>query len=188
LLIYNFVFRFIGLLVLYPSKFGVGFATDEDLASLVHLWAVIGHQLGMKDEYNWCLEGLDALRRRGADFVQTYILPQLKKVDSNWEHMSRVMAEGVGLYSLGVTFEVVLLYFLWVLDVPTDNLWKITSWSSRITFTLTRLLITVFAYFPGVKSFLQWLYVSNVSAAMKADKKWMENAQEKSILYQKNFL
>jgi len=174
---------------MYPEQLGVVGATDEDLEGLVHLWAVIGHLLGLQDKYNWCLEGLDAVRSRGATLMKSFILPNLKNADADWEHMSRAMAEGVGLYMPSVSFEKLLLYLFWLLDVPADQVWKATPWSKRLWFLFTRFMLTNFIYyFPGVKSFFNWLYKTSTQKAKKADSKWLDMAKEKSIAYEKKFI
>jgi hypothetical protein len=60
-------------MILYPKKVGAVEATDEELEGLVHLWAVIGHLLGIKDEYNLCLGGLELCRQRCRAFVEASV-------------------------------------------------------------------------------------------------------------------
>jgi hypothetical protein len=64
---------FIGLMVLYPQKLGAFDATTEELEGLVHLWAVLGHLLGMKDEYNICAGGLALCRQKCRAFVDSVV-------------------------------------------------------------------------------------------------------------------
>lgn len=41
---------FVALLISYPERFGVHYATDEDLEAFCYLWRSIGYQLGIEDE------------------------------------------------------------------------------------------------------------------------------------------
>ncbi|CAB3373291.1 Hypothetical predicted protein [Cloeon dipterum] len=95
-------FMFIGMVVTNPEKLGIVFYTEEDLEALVHLWAVLGYMIGIKDEYNLCIDGLSSFRERGKALRKACILPSLKNVDGQWEHMSRCMAQGtVAIYTPG---------------------------------------------------------------------------------------
>jgi hypothetical protein len=64
-------------MVLYPKKLGAFDATKEELEGLVHLWAVLGHILGIKDEYNICLGGLELCKQKCRALVDTVVSPEL---------------------------------------------------------------------------------------------------------------
>jgi hypothetical protein len=53
-------FAAVGLLSLFPQRYGIRVQdcpdTAEDLRCYIHLWALIGRQLGMEDRFNVCLE------------------------------------------------------------------------------------------------------------------------------------
>jgi len=60
-------------MVLYPKKLGAINATEEELEGLVHLWAVIGHLLGIQDEFNLCLGGLDLCVQKCRAMVDAWV-------------------------------------------------------------------------------------------------------------------
>jgi hypothetical protein len=64
-------------MVLYPKKLGAFDATNEELEGLVHLWAVLGHILGIKDEYNICLGGLEPCTQKCRALVDTVVSTEL---------------------------------------------------------------------------------------------------------------
>jgi hypothetical protein len=172
---------------MFPKKLGIVDATEEDLEGLVHLWAVLGHYLGIKDEYNWCLEGLESLQRRGRSLVHSFMLPSMKSADANWEHMTRAVAEGVHMYLPATTFEQVLLHLFWVLDVPMPGLWKSVSWYHKFLYYLNIFMLKVAIYLPGMRSFLNWQYSTSVAMADKANPKWIETVKKRANLYEEKF-
>jgi len=60
-------------MVLYPEKLGAFDATNKELEGLVHLWAVLGHLLGIKDEYNICLGGLELCKQKCRAFADSVV-------------------------------------------------------------------------------------------------------------------
>jgi hypothetical protein len=53
-------------MVLYPEKLGAFDATNKELEGLVHL-------LGIKDEYNICLGGLELCKQKCRAFVDAVV-------------------------------------------------------------------------------------------------------------------
>lgn len=47
-------FAFVGVLVLFPHKFGATYASDDELRGFIHFWRCIGYLLGIEDRFNFC--------------------------------------------------------------------------------------------------------------------------------------
>ena len=54
-------FGFMGYAIVRPHMLGIKHNNDEDREGFVHLWAVIGSLLGIKDEFNMCLLPLEVV-------------------------------------------------------------------------------------------------------------------------------
>lgn len=54
-------FGFMGYALVRPHLLGIKYDNKEDREAFVHLWAVIGHMLGVKDEFNMCLHPLEVV-------------------------------------------------------------------------------------------------------------------------------
>jgi hypothetical protein len=54
-------FGFMGYAIVKPHLLGIKHDCDEDREAFVHLWAVICSMLGIKDEFNLCLQPLNVL-------------------------------------------------------------------------------------------------------------------------------
>lgn len=54
-------FGFMGYALVRPHLLGIKHDNDEDREAFVHLWAVIGYMLGIKDEFNMCLHPLNVV-------------------------------------------------------------------------------------------------------------------------------
>jgi hypothetical protein len=54
-------FGFMGYALIRPDFLGIHHGNDEDREGFVHLWAVVGSLLGIKDEFNLCLHQLSVV-------------------------------------------------------------------------------------------------------------------------------
>lgn len=54
-------FGFMGYALVKPHLLGIQHDNVEDREAFVHLWAVIGYMLGIKDEFNMCLHPLEVV-------------------------------------------------------------------------------------------------------------------------------
>lgn len=55
------VFGFLGYALIRPHLLAIRNDNDEEREGFVHLWAVIGSMLGIKDEFNMCLHRLEVV-------------------------------------------------------------------------------------------------------------------------------
>lgn len=123
-------FAFMGLIVVYPREFGVHWATEEDLAAFCHFWRVLGHLLGIEDEYNFCRGNLDEIRERTTCLINTVFKPKLRDVVCEWEHMTRCLVAGISYYLPAPPFILTVLRLTDLLRIPmprvraTLGIWK----------------------------------------------------------------
>lgn len=54
-------FGFMGFALVRPHLLAIKHDNDDDREAFVHFWAVIGHMLGIKDEFNMCLHPLEVV-------------------------------------------------------------------------------------------------------------------------------
>lgn len=54
-------FGFMGYALVRPHMLGIRYDNKDDREAYVHLWAVFGHLLGIKDEFNMCLHPLEVV-------------------------------------------------------------------------------------------------------------------------------
>ena len=110
-------FAFVGLVILYPQKFGSVDATDQDLEGFIHFWKCIGYLLGIDDNFNFCREDdLNFTRQLSRQFIEHLIKPSFKVLSLEYEHMSRAIAQGARSYHPGLTFESLFLYNAFVIE------------------------------------------------------------------------
>lgn len=54
-------FGFMGYAIVRPEMLGINGADEKGREGFVHVWAVIGSLLGIKDEFNICLHSLEVV-------------------------------------------------------------------------------------------------------------------------------
>uniref|UniRef100_A0A1B6L0P3 Uncharacterized protein n=1 Tax=Graphocephala atropunctata TaxID=36148 RepID=A0A1B6L0P3_9HEMI len=178
-------FGFVGLMVMYPNKFGAGSATEEELDGFVHLWRGLGYLLGIEDKYNFCNGSLEEVRQRGHSLVDKWAKPSFQHITEDWEHMSRCMIEGISYYVPGVTFEVSLLYLCWVLDIPAPRVYASLSWWQTFMFMLTKVTMTFTMRLPGMVQFHNWLIGRALTRASAFTPEQLKKLETRTYQYEK---
>ncbi|RLU14677.1 hypothetical protein DMN91_013044 [Ooceraea biroi] len=64
------------------------------------MWRCYGYFLGIADEYNFCRGSFEEIKQRTQDFYQCWIIPNLRDITPEWEHMTRCIIESMNYYSL----------------------------------------------------------------------------------------
>lgn len=177
-------FGFVGLMLLYPDKFGAHRATDEELEAFAHLWRAIGYYLGIKDKYNFCKGDLPEIRQRCTDVLDHWIKPNLCEITEDWEHMSRCMTEGVSYYVPGVTFEASFKYLCWILDLQTPKFDSRMSLMQSFGFHTNQFVMCYLAKVPFILNFLNWTIKFAIKKASKEDLVRWAKLEKKTYSYQ----
>ncbi|KAE8748009.1 hypothetical protein FOCC_FOCC005204 [Frankliniella occidentalis] len=98
-------FAFSGLLVTFPERFGLHGNLEREL---------------------------DAFCHRTRDVLEYLVRPRLRTVNRDWEHMLRVLFEGLGLYVPGTSFDASMLFLMETMGVPAPRLSAQLSRNSRL--------------------------------------------------------
>lgn len=177
-------FGFVGLMLLYPDKFGACNATDEELEAFAHLWKAIGYYLGIKDKYNFCKGDLKEIQQRCSNVLAYWIKPNLTDITQDWEHMSRCMTEGVSYYVPGVNFESSFKYLCWILDIETPKLDSKMTVVQSWTFYTNKLVMCYLTKVPFILDFLNWTVRVAIKKATKNDADKLAKLQKKTYSFQ----
>ncbi|XP_045539274.1 uncharacterized protein LOC106715639 [Papilio machaon] len=89
------MFGTIGLGILKPDRFGIRQEEPEDWEAFNHFWKVIGYMLGMEDRYNMCRKNVQETREVCRLILERVYTPCLENVPEYFEHMARVMMDGM---------------------------------------------------------------------------------------------
>ncbi|XP_013143628.1 PREDICTED: uncharacterized protein LOC106107347 [Papilio polytes] len=88
-------FGVIGLGILKPDRFGVRQEDPQDWEGWNHFWGVVGYMIGLEDKYNMCRRTMDETRQVCRMILDQVYTPCLENVPEYFEHMSRVMLDGM---------------------------------------------------------------------------------------------
>jgi ER-bound oxygenase mpaB/B'/Rubber oxygenase, catalytic domain len=59
-------FGFMGFALVRPHLLGIRHSNKKDREGFVHVWAVLGYMLGIKDEFNMCLHPIEVVEMQVA--------------------------------------------------------------------------------------------------------------------------
>ncbi|XP_067203221.1 uncharacterized protein [Linepithema humile] len=132
---------FISSLILWPEDMGVK-ATNDDLEAYCHMWRCYGYFLGIEDEHNFCRGSLEEIRQRMKDLYQYWIIPNLKDVTPEWEHMTRCLIVPFNYYPfIYMPYKVMILIATDLLNLNMLHLYKSLSYSEWCAYKIWKFLL-----------------------------------------------
>ncbi|XP_012279841.1 uncharacterized protein LOC105699435 [Orussus abietinus] len=173
-------FGFLGLVILHPQRFGIHYASDEDLEAFCHLWRGLGYLLGIEDEYNFCRGNLQDVQQRSRDLIEFWVKPNLRNVIPEWEHLMRCVVEGVRYYFPGSSFEIALYYLTDVLELHMPRLYASMSYRSCIRLFILKVMFSFASRFRRVQNFLNRWLNDAIDRAMNFTNEELEERRERS--------
>ncbi|GFG32710.1 hypothetical protein Cfor_04164 [Coptotermes formosanus] len=177
-------FGFVGLFILFPSKFGAHGISDEDMNAFVYLWRCLGYILGTDDMYNFCNGDLETVRQRSRDVINFWVKPNLREVSRDWEHMIRCIVEGISFYIPAITFEISLLYLCSMLGIYAPRLRAALTLTQQVIYHLMNFVFLVLMRLPGVCFFFNWLLLLAVRKARRASPEVLDKLRVKQYPYE----
>ncbi|XP_067214669.1 uncharacterized protein [Linepithema humile] len=145
---------FVGLVLLYPNKFGVHNATDEDLEAFCHIWRCYGYFLGMEDKYNFCRGNLVEIKQRTRDFYQYWALPNCKDTKPEYEHMTRCVVELFNSFFpfIRMPYKTAMLLFIDAFDISMSHLYASFTRLEWITYNCWKFIFRHVLKLSSVRS------------------------------------
>ncbi|XP_075983454.1 uncharacterized protein LOC142981426 [Anticarsia gemmatalis] len=98
------MFGFIGYSTVKPDKFGIRQLKEGDLDAYNYFWRVIGQMIGLEDRYNICRGSYYETLEVCELLLDRVFTPCLENVPEYFEHMARVMLDG--MWSVNPTVDV----------------------------------------------------------------------------------
>ena len=113
-----FQFAFIGFVILMPEKFGIRWS-PYDLECVIHFWRLIGHLLGIQDQYNLCSRPATQVKEMCAVILQQEMKAAFvegNKRGTTSSQMSRGILESIRPYVPLIRWDAYLKYLATLLD------------------------------------------------------------------------
>ncbi|XP_043266852.1 uncharacterized protein [Venturia canescens] len=171
---------FVGLVILYPERFGIHRSTDDDLDAFCHLWRSLGYLLGIEDEFNFCSGSLEEVKERSRDFLEYWVKPNLREITPEWEHMLRCVTEGIQYYFPSASYEHGLLYLSELLEMPMPKLRSSMSYFSWIRYLLMKKTFNWTAKFDGVPALMNRRLIKSIDRAVNFTEEQLKVLRDKS--------
>ncbi|CAH2093949.1 unnamed protein product [Euphydryas editha] len=111
-------FGFIGLSLLKPDEFGIQQMEHGDWEAYNHFWRVIGHAVGIDDRYNICRKNVEETQKVCQILLDRVYTPCLGNVPEYFEHMSRVMLDGMWSINPTVHIDGLIYWTKYLCNVP----------------------------------------------------------------------
>jgi len=175
-------YSFMGLTLLYPEKFGVYDASEEDFDAFCHMWRGFGYLLGIEDQYNFCNGSLQEIRQRCKDFNEIWIKTNYRTVAPDWEHMSMCVFEGMSyILHVKMNYKIFLLWLCDIIKLDMPRLYNSFLLYEKIIYNLLKFIFYYLMRLPGVLHIMNRIVHYNLDQAVKFDQKAHIKLMEKSF-------
>lgn len=101
-----------------PHLLGIKHDNDEDREAFVHFWAVMGHLLGVDDEYNMCLFPLKVVELICQFMLRYIFIPLLQLESPLFKEMVTALLEGLSDFMPHMTYDIQMFTVKRVIGVP----------------------------------------------------------------------
>ncbi|CAL8101128.1 unnamed protein product [Orchesella dallaii] len=142
---------FMGILTTFPQKFGITSKMDkEGLHGFIHIWAVIGHLLGIEDRFNLCIGEKTQLKEC---ILHDILLKDLFTAEKNTMMLWNALVSAMSTFVPCLSINASLLYILdQTLDMKVESLRKNATIHEQSCYKFMIFLFTTFFQFSTVRS------------------------------------
>lgn len=129
---------FWGTIYFFPRLFGVK-NREEEMEGVIHMWAIFGRLLGIRDEFNICLHNNPRLFEK---LYKNVVVESLKTVDETVITLQSTFMEAFSKRMPFITYKAFLfLGFQEWEGFKGDNIWKLMSWKDKASLRLMEILL-----------------------------------------------
>ncbi|XP_045165014.2 uncharacterized protein LOC123528961 [Mercenaria mercenaria] len=140
---------FMGSIVMYPDKFGIRCSIDE-LDDYVYFWRWIGYLLGIKDQFNICIDGYERADAICHAIEQEILIPSLYNPPPQFYPMSEAFTSGFKFYPVASVKSIIATGFRLVhLKCPFS-----VSFADKLRVYFARGFLSFLFYFPSFTYYL----------------------------------
>ncbi|KAG5683876.1 hypothetical protein PVAND_013137 [Polypedilum vanderplanki] len=100
-------FGFMGYSILLKDKTGC-FFSEQDIEDYCHYFRVLGHLIGLKDEYNLCCETMEETYERLEVIRNDFLKPALEQPPKEFAEMTRFVANGMWCFNPRDAYNVII--------------------------------------------------------------------------------
>lgn len=131
---------FVSLIICFPKRFGIHYASDEDLDAYCYFWRNVGYRLGIEDQYNFCRGTFEDIRQRSHDLLELWIKPNFREIRPEWEHVMRCIVTGCGtIVPISChLYEITFLYLAETMGLKMPRLYASLSYKDWIIYNFIR--------------------------------------------------
>lgn len=143
-------YSFLGMIVAHPCRMGAWWASEEELAGLVHFWRGIGWLLGIKDKYNFCSGTVKETQTLCTEIEQLVIKPRIADANWSYEHMSSSLIEGMNHMVPALSYPAMFRFLADTLGMAVPAFAKRMSLYHSFQYWLMRFVFHVLFLVPGI--------------------------------------
>lgn len=101
-----------------PQFLGIRSDNREDREGFIHFWAVIGHMLGVHDEYNMCLFDIETVESICLIMLRYIFIPIIQLETPKFKAMTKALLKGLSAFLPHMSYEIQMFFVKRIIGVP----------------------------------------------------------------------
>lgn len=101
-----------------PHLLGIAHDNDDDREAFIHFWAVMGHMLGVQDEYNMCLYSIETVSIICQMLLRYIFMPLIQFDTPEFRRMVDALFEGMKQFLPHMTYDIQMFTVKRVIGIP----------------------------------------------------------------------
>ncbi|KAG4075523.1 hypothetical protein HA402_003348 [Bradysia odoriphaga] len=111
-------FGFMGFALVRPQFLGIRCDNKADREGFIHFWAVIGHMLGVDDEYNMCLFDIQTVEIICLIMIRYIFIPIIQLETPKFKEMTSALCKGLSPFMPHMSYDVQMFLVKRIIGVP----------------------------------------------------------------------
>lgn len=135
-----------------PQFLGIRCDNTKDREGFIHFWAVIGHMLGVKDNFNMCLFDIETVENICMIILRYFFIPIIQLETPKFQEMTKALLKGLSPFMPHMSYDIQMFLVKRIVGVP--------GYQYNVDLTKEKICGSVFSTeeLMGVKEVVQLLY------------------------------
>lgn len=106
------------LALVRPHILGIKCDNKDDREGFIHFWAVMGHMLGVEDQYNMCLFDVETVENICKILLRYFFIPVIQLETSKFKEMMNALLKGLSPFMPHMSYDIQMFLTKRLVGVP----------------------------------------------------------------------
>lgn len=115
---YDFKMSTCSFALIRPQFLGIRCDNKEDREGFIHFWAVMGHMIGLEEQFNMCLFDIETVENICLIVVRYFFIPTIQLESQKFQEMTKALLEGLSAFMPNMSYDIQMFLVKRIIGVP----------------------------------------------------------------------